>query len=162
MVEPFSLSFNNTVLTWLKPKLEMLEGVFKPWPLIVWICFSCFLQWESISSYRAPGYSACVRLVSIHQFNQQPQPTLLQNGYMSIHYFCWIWGTWSRCRQHVKGSGHCWWLLKQIISIKPYLLTSNGERLIVKHILRNSSLWSEVIFKKEVIFNEFDCETSHV
>ena len=31
----------------------------------------------------------------------------------------------------LKGSGHYWRLLKIIISIKPYLVTSNGERLIV-------------------------------
>ena len=30
----------------------------------------------------------------------------------------------------LKGSGHYWKLLKIIISIKPYLVTSNGERLI--------------------------------
>ena len=30
-----------------------------------------------------------------------------------------------------KGSGHYWYLLKIIISIKPYLVTSNGERLMV-------------------------------
>ena len=30
-----------------------------------------------------------------------------------------------------KGSGHYWLLLKLIISIKPFLVTSNGERLIV-------------------------------
>ena len=36
----------------------------------------------------------------------------------------------------------------------------NGERLIVLNIVRNSSLWSEVVFEKEVIFHEFDFETS--
>ena len=30
-----------------------------------------------------------------------------------------------------KGSGHYWWLLKIIIIIKPFLITSKGERLIV-------------------------------
>ena len=37
---------------------------------------------------------------------------------------------------------------------------SNGELLIVKNIVRNSSFWSNVIFEKEVIFHEFDFETS--
>ena len=37
---------------------------------------------------------------------------------------------------------------------------SNGERLIVQNIVRNSSLWSEVVFEKEVNFHEFDFETS--
>ena len=31
----------------------------------------------------------------------------------------------------IKGSGHYWELLKVFISIKPYLVTSNGERLMV-------------------------------
>ena len=37
-----------------------------------------------------------------------------------------------------------------------------GERLIVQIIVRNSSLWSEVVFEKEAIFHEFefDFETS--
>ena len=34
---------------------------------------------------------------------------------------------------------------------------SNGERLIV----RNGSLWNDVLFEKEVIFHEFDFETSN-
>ena len=37
---------------------------------------------------------------------------------------------------------------------------SNGESLIVKHIVRNSYLWSDIVLEKEVIFNEFDFETS--
>ena len=39
------------------------------------------------------------------------------------------------------------------------MVTSNGERLIVKDIVRNGSLWSNVDFEKEVIFHEFDFET---
>ena len=39
-------------------------------------------------------------------------------------------------KSHIKGSGHYWYLVKLIISIKPQLVTSNGERLIV----RNGSL----------------------
>ena len=31
----------------------------------------------------------------------------------------------------IKGSGHYWYLLKIVISIKPYLVKSNGERLVV-------------------------------
>ena len=42
-----------------------------------------------------------------------------------------------------------------MIAIKPFLVTSNGERL-----MRNSSLLSAIVFKKEVIFHEFDFETS--
>ena len=37
---------------------------------------------------------------------------------------------------------------------------TNGERLIVKNIVRNGSLWSDVVFEKEVIFHEFDFKTS--
>ena len=37
---------------------------------------------------------------------------------------------------------------------------SNGERLIVLNIVRNSSLWSDVVLETEVIFHEFDFETS--
>ena len=48
-------------------------------------------------------------------------------------------------------------LLKIIIRIKPYLVTSNGERLIV---VRNGSLRSDIVFGKEVIFHEFGFETS--
>ena len=35
---------------------------------------------------------------------------------------------------------------------------SNGERLIV----RNGSLWNDILFEKEVIFHEFDFETSEL
>ena len=62
----------------------------------------------------------------------------------------------------VKGSRHHWYLLKIIISIQPYLVTSNGERLIVYNIVRNGSLRSNVVFKKEVIFHEFDFKTSEL
>ena len=37
---------------------------------------------------------------------------------------------------------------------------SNEERLIVWNIVRNSTLWSDVVFKKGVIFHEFDFKTS--
>ena len=47
-----------------------------------------------------------------------------------------------------------------MISLKPYLVTSNGERLVVQNVVRKGSLWSEVFFEKEVIFNEFVFETS--
>ena len=40
------------------------------------------------------------------------------------------------------------------------MVTSNGERLMVKNIVRNGSLWSAIVFEKEVIFHEFDFETS--
>ena len=39
--------------------------------------------------------------------------------------------------------------------IKPYLVTSNRERLIVQNIVRNGSLWSDVVFEKEVVFLKF-------
>ena len=35
---------------------------------------------------------------------------------------------------------------------------SNGERLVVLNIVRNGSLWSEVVFEKEVVFHQFDFE----
>ena len=38
----------------------------------------------------------------------------------------------------------------------------NGELLIVLYFVRNGSLWSDVIFKKEVIFHEFDFKTSEL
>ena len=40
----------------------------------------------------------------------------------------------------LKGSGHYWKLLKIVISIKPFLVASNGELLIVLNIVRNGSL----------------------
>ena len=42
------------------------------------------------------------------------------------------------------------------------MVTSNGERLVVWNIVRNSTLWSALVFEKEVIFHEFDFETSDV
>ena len=39
------------------------------------------------------------------------------------------------------------------------MITSNGERLIV-YIVRNGSLWSNVVFEKQAIFHELDFETS--
>ena len=54
-------------------------------------------------------------------------------------------------------------LLKIIVGIKPYLVTNNGELLIVQNIVRNGSLWwSNVFFEKEIIFHEFDFETSEL
>ena len=38
-----------------------------------------------------------------------------------------------------------------MISIEPYLVTSNWERLMVSNIVRNGTLWSDIVFKKEVI-----------
>ena len=60
----------------------------------------------------------------------------------------------------VQGSGHYWWLLKIIIITKPFLIMSNGERLIVWNIVRNGSFWSNVVFEKGVIFRKFYFETS--
>ena len=41
------------------------------------------------------------------------------------------------------------------------MITSNGERLTVQNIVRNSSLWSDVVFKKKkILFHQFDFETS--
>ena len=31
----------------------------------------------------------------------------------------------------------------------PYLVTSKGDLLVVKNIVRNGSLWSNVVFEKE-------------
>ena len=42
------------------------------------------------------------------------------------------------------------------------MVTGNGERLRVKNIVRNGSLWSDIVFEKEVIFHEFDFETSNL
>ena len=46
------------------------------------------------------------------------------------------------------------------LKVKPFLVTSYGERLIVWNIVRNGSLWSDVVFEKEVNSHEFDFETS--
>ena len=51
-------------------------------------------------------------------------------------------------------------LLKIFISIKLCWVTSNGERFVVYNIMRNGSLWSDIVFEKEVIFHEFHFETS--
>ena len=40
------------------------------------------------------------------------------------------------------------------------MVTSNVERLIVYNIVRKGSLGSAIVFEKEVIFHEFDFETS--
>ena len=37
---------------------------------------------------------------------------------------------------------------------------SNRKLLIVDNIVRSGSLWSNVVFVKEVIFHKFDFETS--
>ena len=37
---------------------------------------------------------------------------------------------------------------------------SNVKLLIVENIVRNGSLWSNVVYKNEVIFHKFDFETS--
>ena len=47
-----------------------------------------------------------------------------------------------------------------VVSIKTYLVRSNGKLMIVWNIVRNGSLWSNVDFEKEVIFHEFDFDTS--
>ena len=39
------------------------------------------------------------------------------------------------------------------------MVTSNGELLIVYSIVRNGSLWNDVVFEKEIIFHELDFET---
>ena len=41
-------------------------------------------------------------------------------------------------------------------------MTSNGELLIIWNIVRTGSLWSSVVFEKEVIFHEFDFKTSEL
>ena len=63
-----------------------------------------------------------------------------------------IWGKVSRPTiNSIKGTGHYWYLLKIIVSIKTYLVTSNGGWLIVCNTVRNGSLWNNVVFEKEVI-----------
>ena len=42
------------------------------------------------------------------------------------------------------------------------MVTSNGEMLIVKTIVRIGSFWSDVVLDLEVIFYEFDFETSEL
>ena len=66
---------------------------------------------------------------------------------MIDHYVCSI------C--NVKG-WHYWYILKIIISIKPYLVKSNGGRLKVWNIVGNGSLRGDLVFYKEVIFHESD------
>ena len=44
-------------------------------------------------------------------------------------------------------------------TIGNYFVMSNGELLIWKNIVRNGSLWNNVLFEKEVIFYEFDFKT---
>ena len=39
---------------------------------------------------------------------------------------------------------------------------NNWELLIVQNIVRNHSLWNNVVFEKEVILQEFDFETSEL
>ena len=66
---------------------------------------------------------------------------------------------WNQCfslranrQAPLKGSGPHWWLLKIIIGIKPYFVTSNGESLVVQNIVRNGSLWSGVVFRERSNF----------
>ena len=61
-----------------------------------------------------------------------------------------------------KGSGHYMYLLKIVIICikKPYLVMSSWELLVVLTVVRSGSLWSNVDFEKEVIFHEFDFDTS--
>ena len=49
-----------------------------------------------------------------------------------------------------------------MFGIKTYLVTRNGKLLIVQNIVRNGSLRSNVVLEKEVIFHEFDFETSEL
>ena len=51
-----------------------------------------------------------------------------------------------RLKESIKGTGHYWYLLKIIINIKTYWVTSNGELLIVQTIVRNGSLWNDIVF----------------
>ena len=53
----------------------------------------------------------------------------------------------------LKGFGHYWWLLKIIFSIKK-LLGNKPWRAVdsIKHVW-NGSLWSNIVFEKEVIFH---------
>ena len=48
------------------------------------------------------------------------------------------------------------------MSIKPDFVKSNGERLTVWNVVRNDSLWNPIVSQKDVIFHEFDFETSDV
>ena len=43
--------------------------------------------------------------------------------------------------------------IKIIVGMKIYLVTNNGELLIVSNIERNGSLWSNVFFEKALIFH---------
>ena len=53
-----------------------------------------------------------------------------------------------------------WLLLKISFSIKPYLVTSNGELLIVEKNCKKRLPLKLCSFEKQVIFHEFDFETS--
>ena len=52
-----------------------------------------------------------------------------------------------------KGSDLYWLLLKIIVSIKIFFVTSNTELLIVSNIVRNSSLWSNVVFESTILIS---------
>ena len=52
-------------------------------------------------------------------------------------------------RQDNHERGNYWILLKIIVSITTYLVTSNGELLIVYNIVRNVSLQSNVVSGKK-------------
>ena len=42
------------------------------------------------------------------------------------------------------------------------MVTSKGELLIVYNVERNGSLWSNIVFEKEVIFHKFNLDTSEL
>ena len=73
--------------------------------------------------------------------------------FAAINYRRSEWNVFRSCWKPTpfKGTGHYWHLLKIIVGIKLYLVTSNGELLIVYNIMRNGSIWSNIVFDKEVI-----------
>ena len=62
-----------------------------------------------------------------------------------------------------KGTGHYWWILKIIINIKPYLVPSNGERLIEVGVSKSESTQvrvTRVFFSIIIISCNFDYQLS--
>ena len=81
--------------------------------------------------------------------------TLAYNGVGVRTWIRWAWTSdvtlrgWNSQRSTLKADV----ITQNNSSHKTYLVTSNGELLTVKHIVRNGSLWSNVVFEKEVIFH---------
>ena len=100
---------------------------------LIWLCSHFYFDTQrTITSGQVPTLNPLPRLDILR--------SCWQKNKIRIYSVLTVW------MRLFKGTGHYWLLLIIIFSLWNYLVTSNGELLIVYQVVRSGSLWSNTFF----------------